>query len=444
MQNEIKQFAVPARSAPFRGPAMLCALLVLASAAPVAAQAPTAEQVTLASAPGARLYNPSAAFTGDGSALVLWEHSAAGIAARRVGAGTGLARARVLVANDLPSVLPYEGPATLHRDPVVVPLPDGSFLAIWTEERQHVRADILFHDSRAVASTIQVQRFDRVGRPLGEPTAVSGGGLGFEVGPRAVRLGSGRILVVWRTDQDGVSTGIFGRTLGGRGVPLGNAFRIDDRVDEAARRPALAPLPDGGFLVAWQTCCDAGGAPDVAARRFDRYATPLGGAFELLRETAGEQHWPALAVNEDGELMAAWMGPGEGPEGSDYRIYGQRLAADGTPYGPEKALSGGRGLAHGAPALAPLPDGFALIWTLWRSHSVDEVYGVALDPDGVPRARGVELSTGPVGFQWELALTTDASGCVLVAWRGSDAQGHSSINAWTLAPSGRDCGSPPP
>lgn len=414
--------------------AVLCLLPALFMAAPTGAQPPTVDREVVASAPGARLFSPAAAFTDDGAIVVVWEHSAEGIQARRLGGGAALARPSVLVPNDLPRSTPYEGPATLHRDPVVVPLDDGELLAVWKEERQHVTMDVLSRDSELVGSTIRARRFDRAGNPLGRTVQVSEGGLGLELAPRAVRLASGRVLVVWRAERDGEPAGIYGRLLGGRGMPQGIVFRIDEPGWEQALRPVLAPLLDGGFLVAWQACCDADGAPDVVGRRFGGAGAPQGAAFPLRRESEGEQHWPALAVGGNGELMAAWMGAGDGEEGSDYRIYGQRLAADGRFVGPELALSSSVGRAHGAPALARLPDGYALVWTLWRTHSVDDVYGVALDRAGVPRSGGAKLSSRPVWFQWELALDTDASGRVLVGWRGSDLEGHSAINVWTLAP----------
>lgn len=413
----------------------LCLALALLAAAPAIGQAPTSNRTTVASAPGARLYGPAAGFTGDGGILVLWEHSADGIQARRLDAGGALAETALLVPNDLPRSLPYHGPATLQRDPSLVPVDDGEFLVVWKEERQRVRMDVLVSDSELVASTVRARRFDRAGRPVGRTVAVSDGGLGLEIAPRATRLASGRVLVVWRAEKDGRPLGIYGRVLGSRGMPHGTVFRIDEPGRDPALRPVLAPLPDGGFLVAWQTCCDPGGAPDVVARRFAESGAPRAAAFPLRRESEGEQHWPALAMGANGELLAAWMGSGDGgEEGRDYRIYGQLLTADGSLLGPELILSSGVGYAHGAPTLARLPDGYGLVWTLWRTHFLDDVYGVALDPAGVPRGQALKLNADPVGFQWELALDTDGSGRVLVGWRGSDRDGHSAIKLWQQAP----------
>jgi hypothetical protein len=211
-------------------------------------------------------------------------------------------------------------------------------------------------------------------------------------------------------------------------------FRIDEPTEEGGRRPVVTALSDGGFMVAWQQCCDAGGAPDVLARRFDADGVAEGAPFVIHEDAAGEQVWPVLATGPDGDLLAAWMGPGAGQEGRDFRVYGQKLSADGTRLGPERVVSSGVSRAHGAPTLAALPDGYALIWTLWGQHFIGGVAGVPLDTAGVPRGDAVLLSSGSVRFQWDLALATDPAGRVLAAWQGFDPGGSSAINVWTLFP----------
>lgn len=409
-------------------------LLALCLAVPAFAQAPAADQVTVASSSSSRLFSPSVAFADGQAVLALWEDSDDGIVARRIGSTGDLSSTAQLVSNDLPASIPYKGPVTLQRDPVALPLGGGEFLALWKQEQQEVRVDVLFQDTQVVASTIQARRFNAAGRPIGRQFALSDGDLGLESAPQAVRLASGRVMVVWQTKVDRDPAGVYGRFLGARGVPHGEPFRIDDPIDEAGERPALAPLPGGGFAVTWQECCDAGGSPDVMARAFAGNGTALGAPFRVNAEARGDQVWPTVAAGSDGDLLVAWMGPGAGNEGREFRVYGQKVATDGTRIGPERVLSSGVGRAHGAPTLAVLPDGYALIWTLWLQHFLGGVYGVPLDGAGAPRADAVKLSHGSVRFQWELALTTSADGRILAAWQGFDPQGDSAINVWTLTP----------
>lgn len=413
---------------------LLCTVLATCLAVPVFAQPPAEDQVISASERGSRLFNPAASLTDEGGALVLWEDSTAGIQARRIGLGEGLERSTQLVANDLPTSIPFRGPVTLQRDPLVVPLEDGKFLAFWTEERQELYVDIIYYQSEVLSSTVQVRRFNGAGRPVGRQFSLSDGDLGLEGAVQAVRLATGRVAVVWNAHDGQNPLGVYGRLVGSRGVPHATPFRIDEPGEEAGRRPVLAPLADGGFLVAWQQCCDAGGDADVLARRYDADGVAQGAPFAIHEETAGSQVWPALAAGADGELLAAWMGPDGGGDGLEYRIFGQKLAADGSRIGAPLALSSGGGRAHGAPTLAALGDGYALVWTLWRQHFVGGIFGVALDGDGNPHGDAARLSQGTVRFQWELALTTDPAGRVLVAWQGFDGDGKPAINAWTLGP----------
>lgn len=419
------------------------AVLVIASAipaTPAAAQVSTSgDEVAFSGGPTARLYSPAAAFATDETVLV-WEGSKDGVGRQRVAAtGAPVGGRTGLAANDLPAQVPYEGPVTLQRDPSVVTLEQNRIVSIWVEERQQVDVDIFYQESEVVASRVMARRFNRQARPIGQLYALGEGGPSeglLESAPAAARLTNGRMVVVWHTTDGEARTGIYGRLLNGRGMPIGDVFRVDDTTGGAGARPAVTPAAGGGFLVAWQGCCDAGGDDGIFVRTFDAEAAALGTSTRINAVTAGSQIWPALARGTNGGYLAAWMTPGAPASGLEFQVVGRPLDADGAPTGSQAPLSQGEATAHGAPTLAGAPDGFVVAWTTWRGSFTASVLAVAVTPEGTPRGKAIRVSSGPVGTQWQLAMAADGKGNFLAAWQGFDEDGKPSINARPLTTAG--------
>lgn len=408
------------------------AVVVLSTSA--AAQiVPMGEEVAVTSARDGRTTAASVAFGDRGEALLAWEAEGRGIVGRRVDAAGAVTGPELeLAASDLPDRVPFSGMATLQRDPSVVALHDGTFLAAWVEERQHVVMDVFYLSSEVLDRRVVVQRFDRSGVPVARRRAVSDSDLGLEGSPEAVRLANGRSLVVWHAaSQDRDATGIYGRLLNRRGRPMGSVFRVDSS-EVPGSRPAPVGLEDGGFLVAWQGCCDGDG-PAVYARRFLAEAVPAGDAFRVNTSEAGKQLWPALARTGSGKLLVVWMGPGDGASGLEYQVHGQLLASDGAFLGSELALSRGEARSHGAPTVVGGDTGFLLIWTSWGRHFPYAIHGTELDSAGVPTGELLRLNTNRIGIQWQLPLAGDGDDRFLAAWEGFDRDGERSINSRLLS-----------
>jgi hypothetical protein len=414
---------------------LVCAVCAVALGVPALAQiTPVGEELTIgAGRISSRVSGPVAAFGENGQVVLVWEAAGRGIVSRRLDAAGRPAGAEVvLAASDSPDGIPFTGPLTLHRNPAVAALDQGDFLAIWTEERQHVVADIFYQRSETLNSLVVAQRFDRAGRPAGRRSVLSGGGPGLAGSPRAIRLSDGRALAVWTTSEAGAADGIYGRLLSRRGSPIGPAFRVDSSAGSRGSRPALAAAGDGGFLVAWQGCCDGGGS-GIFARRFQARAEPAGEAFLVNAVETGDQLWPAVSRSAAGEFLVAWMGPGGTFSELEQRIYGQVLSVDGAFLGPELTLSGGGGKAHGAPAVTGVGAGYLVAWTVWGTNFPQGIRAAEFDSAGAPQGDLVPLSTGRIGIQWQLSLAGDGDGRFLAAWEGFDGDGDPSINTRRLS-----------
>lgn len=416
------------------------ALLALSAVAPVAAQVrAVGDEIVLPGGPTARLSAPAVTFTSAVSprqAVLLWESSSEGVARLRLDPlGTPDGTRVGLVENEIVPQIPYRGSITLQRDPVVVPLEKQRIVAAWVRERQQVIVEAVYQQADVLESRVLVRRFDRDGRPIGKLYAVSDAGpepSDFESSPRAVRLTNGRVAVVWQTSKGGDATGVYGRILNGRGMPVGDVFRVDDGTGGPGSRPALAAAPQGGFLIVWQACCDAGGDIDIFARSFTSDGTPAGSGYPVGSEDTGNRLWPAVARGDDGAYLVAWMAPGEPRSELSYRVFGRALDGAGRPVGVDTAMSYGGGSAHGAPTLAAAPDGFLLAWTTWVGNYPTAVHATAVTARGAPRGEAIRISSGAVALQWDLALAGNGKGEFLAAWQGFDGAGRPAIRTRAL------------
>ena len=197
----------------------------------------------------------------------------------------------------------------------------------------------------------------------------------------------------------------------------------------------MAPAEGGGFLVAWQACCDEGEDEGVFVRAFGPDGAAAGAGVAVNTATDGLQIWPTLSRGADGGYLMAWMTPGAPGTELSYQVVGRPLAADGTPTGVQTVLSRigeGNASSHGAPTLAAGGEGFLVAWTTWYGSFTAGIHAATVNAQGSPVGEAIRVSNGPVGTQWEIALAADGAGGFVAAWQGFDADGQRSILARQL------------
>ncbi|MDG3007511.1 Calx-beta domain-containing protein [Paludisphaera mucosa] len=175
----------------------------------------------------------------------------------------------------------------------------------------------------------------------------------------------------------------------------------------------------GVVTVVWEGY-GAGEGFDVYGRRFNLAGSPLGDAFLLNVETAGDQVAPRVAISGEGEAVVTWW--------SDSRLYFRRYDAEGAAIAGPQVLDGTAGLARGYELLRPRDDGFADHADGFADHA--DGFAIYADgfqlrwygPDGSPR-RSADL--GPVVAEggWTLRESDDparaeelSDGSVLLTW----------------------------
>lgn len=94
---------------------------------------------------------------------------------------------------------------------------------------------------------------------------------GYQFDSRSTILADGRILVTWASEGiDDQGYGIAGRFFDNGGHALGNQFKLNTFEAQDQRRASAVALPDGGFVLIWETADGVDGEPEnVQWQRYD-------------------------------------------------------------------------------------------------------------------------------------------------------------------------------
>ncbi|MDH3597986.1 MAG: hypothetical protein OEM93_24380, partial [Rhodospirillales bacterium] len=141
----------------------------------------------------------------------------------------------------------------------------------------------------------------------------------------------GDSVLVWQSNsQDGFLYGIYAQRYDALGVARGGEFRVNVTTAGVQEFPDVAMDDDGNFVVVWESY-QGGASYDIYARRYDAAGTAQGGEFRVNATTAGDQRYPAVAMDADGDFVVAW----QGSDGNADGVHAQRYDAAGVAQGGE-------------------------------------------------------------------------------------------------------------
>ncbi|MFW5880947.1 MAG: sugar-binding protein, partial [Roseicyclus sp.] len=259
--------------------------------------------------------------------------------------------------------------------PEIAVLGDGGYVITWVARDQD-------GDGRGV----YLQRFDLDGAPVGPETQVAGHSAGDQTEPDVAALPGGGWIVVYRTqsaaDGDGSGDAIMARAFDADGVP-GDEFVVNTHASGHQRAPVVEVLPDGGYLVAYQSRNVDGSGEAAMVQRMTADHLPDGAPIRLNELTSGNQHDVRIDTLADGGFVAAWSS--QDADGSGDAVQARIFDADGTPRGAEFTVNQvTAGHQEAADILALEGGGFVV---LWDSQEGDGSRGATLarvfDADGV-------------------------------------------------------------
>ncbi|KPG00112.1 hypothetical protein IP87_03475, partial [beta proteobacterium AAP121] len=239
-------------------------------------------------------YQPSIAATADGGFVIAWYddyYTNAGfteyrdIFFQRYNAA-GVAQGGETRANPagLGTVSQYE--------PSITGLVGGGFVVTWSDD-----------GADGNSNGINGQRFDASGNAQGASFRVNTYTTSSQDNSVVTALNDGGFLVTWRSEgQDSSSGGIFSQRYAADGSPVGAEFRVNTTVSGNQFDAAVAALSTGGWVVAWES------SGQIFVQQFSATGERVDGEIkaDLFPNASNYAGQPALAALPDGGFVVSF------------------------------------------------------------------------------------------------------------------------------------------
>jgi len=226
---------------------------------------------------------------------------------------------------------------------------------------------------------------------------------------------AGGFVVVWGSyRQDRSSGGIYGRRFDAAGDSIGEEFRINVTTAGNQKKPAVAMNDTGDFVVVWHG--PGVSDEDIFAQRFNAAAEPLGDELHVSGFTNSRQLHPSVAMSRAGAFVVVWESERLGAEPYARVIAAQRYDASGAAAGEEFVVSL---LLDGRyPDVASDGAGnFIVVWMQERSSNT--VVGRIYNSAGTARTDPFAVSKDSFSSVTRPSVAADMSGHFVVAWDAS-------------------------
>ena len=141
--------------------------------------------------------------------------------------------------------------------------------------------------------------------------------------PQIQALENGSFAVVWQDrGADGDDDGIFGQLYDYEGNPLDADFAVNTYTSSVQSEPKITNLRDGGFVVSWSSWEQDGSEYGIYGQRFAKDGSKVGSEFLMNSEIAGSQSKSSLAQLDAGRFVAVWNSAGD-QDGHSAGIFAQ-------------------------------------------------------------------------------------------------------------------------
>ncbi len=239
-------------------------------------------------------YQPSIAATADGGFVVAWYddyYTNAGfteyrdIFFQRYNAA-GVAQGGETRANPagLGTVAQYE--------PSITGLAGGGFVVTWTDD-----------GADGNGNGINGQRFDASGNALGPVFRANTFTTGAQNDAIVTALNDGGFVVTWRSEgQDSNSGGLFSQRYAADGSAVGGEFLVNTTVSGNQFDPAVTALSNGGWAAAWES------SGQIFVQQFNAAGERVDGEIkaDLFPNASNYAGQPALAALPDGGFVVSF------------------------------------------------------------------------------------------------------------------------------------------
>ncbi len=315
---------------------------------------------------------PAVAIEPGGEMLVVWESE--GSAGDDVGSRSIQAWASGAPAGGEFQVNTYTPYA--QSSGAVAASPNGDFVVVWAS-RGSAGPD-------TSSGSIQGRIFASDATPRTGEFQVNTYTLSYQSYPAVATAPNGDFVVVWHSDgtlgSDVQPPSVQAQRFNPAGAPLGGEFQVNSHTTNAQRFPAVAVAPGGEILMVWQSLGSAGAdnsSTSIQGRLFNSVGVAVGEDFQINTFTPSTQATPSVAVGDGRQFVVTWQSDGSSDsDSSSYSIQRQDLAADATAVGGELQVNTSTAADQWYPAVAPGRGGrFVVVWATYdpatSSYSIE-------------------------------------------------------------------------
>lgn len=308
--------------------------------------------------------------------------------------------------------------------PAVAATAAGAFVVVW-ESASSSGSDQSY-------SSIQARRFGADGEPQGPDFQVNTFTTYYQFQPAVETTPQGSFVVAWASTgsqgSDSYAESIQAQRFDAQGDPIGGELQVNTWTSGRQFYPSVGVDDDGDFVVAWTSYGSSGSDADgysVQVRRFDADGSPLSGDFQVNSWTTGQQFGVDVAVAPTGAFVVAWTSTDAAGDDDGSSVHARRFDASGAPLGDQFQVNTWTTSIQSEPSVAF--DGSGGFVIAWNSHGSPESDGDGFSvqarlyaADGAPIGDQFQVNTHTPGYQWTPSVATGPGGLLVATWSGRD------------------------
>jgi Ca2+-binding RTX toxin-like protein len=263
---------------------------------------------------------------------------------------------------------------------------------------------------------IYQQRYAADGQTFGSETLVDNYTTSDQYSVSTTALASGGWVVTWEGEGTGDDSGIFQQRYAANGHAIGSETLVNLYTTNDQYSPTTTALADGGWLVTW----DGEGATDsnygIYQQRYAANGSASGSVTLVNSYTTNVQSTATTTALADGGWVVAWEGEGTG---DNTGIHQQIYAANGDTVGSETQVNTYTTNIQAGPQMAALAGGgWVVTWWGEGTGDGDGVFQQRFTGDGDAVGSQALVNSYTTNSQLFPAVAALADGGWVVTWRG--------------------------
>jgi hypothetical protein len=291
--------------------------------------------------------------------------------------------------------------------PALAVLTDGSFVVVWVSNHKNP------------LGSIYGQHFSSDGKKVGRQFLVQFKNNGAQNTPEIAALTGGGYVVVWATSPDGSSDDTYdiaGQQFGSDDSRVGGQFVVNSKKKAGAQlRSYVAAQPDGGYVVVWDSAkanSSGGTTSSILGQRYAADGSTVGATFQVFsRQT--DLRRPRIATLESGGFVVVWEWLNKQ---SVYNAYAQRYSADADKVGGVVHIAPVKRNQFNPNLTGLVGGGYVVAW----ADEFADIRGQRLADDGSPVGDVFRINGSADEVRDWPVFAASPNGGFTVTWDGQD------------------------